>query len=158
MHATIMPAGYDTSTASIAWALYLISIHPHIQQRIAAELDALGLLRTAARPQPRALDWEDLSQLSYLRNLIKVHCTLGVTKCQLEAVRSSISTATGALQSNSTTIPWHHEIPLYFSMRFASTFVSAFKCHGAWALLDKVLPLVGLLKWFYPLVCALLAP
>ena len=73
MYAIILAAGYDTSTASIAWALYLISIHPHIQKRIADELDALGLLRTAARLQPRSLDWDDLSQLSYLRNLIKVH-------------------------------------------------------------------------------------
>ncbi|KAK9821678.1 hypothetical protein WJX74_007562 [Apatococcus lobatus] len=50
--ATIFFAGYDTSTASIAWAPYPISIHPYIQELVAAELDALGLLRMASRPQP----------------------------------------------------------------------------------------------------------
>ena len=37
------------------------------------ELDSLGLLATESRPQPRELQYEDLSKLTYLNLVIKVH-------------------------------------------------------------------------------------
>ncbi len=36
-----------------------------------AELDALELLVTPKRPQPRALEWADLGRLTYLQAVIK---------------------------------------------------------------------------------------
>ena len=36
-----------------------------------AELDALELLVTPARPQPRELEWADLGRLTYLQAVIK---------------------------------------------------------------------------------------
>ncbi len=65
-------AGYDTSTAAISWTLGLIAAHPAVQRKVAAELDSIGLKGSAERPQPRGLSWEDLSQLDYLRKVIKV--------------------------------------------------------------------------------------
>ncbi len=38
------------------------------------ELDSLGLLATESRPQPRELQYEDLSKLTYLNLVIKVRC------------------------------------------------------------------------------------
>lgn len=54
------------------WALYLISQHPEVEARIAAELDAAELLVTSARLQPRPADFEDISRLPYLKCVIKV--------------------------------------------------------------------------------------
>lgn len=36
-----------------------------------AELDALELLVTPSRPQPRELEWADLGRLTYLQAVIK---------------------------------------------------------------------------------------
>ncbi|KAK9846090.1 hypothetical protein WJX84_000269 [Apatococcus fuscideae] len=68
---TLFVAGYDTSTAAISWTLGLIAAHPAVQRKVAAELDSIGLKGSAERPQPRGLSWEDLSQLDYLRKVIK---------------------------------------------------------------------------------------
>ena len=51
---------------------YLISQHPEVEARLAAELDAAGLLVTPARPQPRPLAHADLSRLVYLNCVLKV--------------------------------------------------------------------------------------
>jgi len=37
---TILIAGHDTSTALLAWALYLLGKHPEVMQRVQAEVDA----------------------------------------------------------------------------------------------------------------------
>jgi fatty acid synthase len=37
-----------------------------VQEKIAEELDSLGLLATPQRPTPRELQWEDLKALPYL--------------------------------------------------------------------------------------------
>lgn len=55
----------------MAWALYLLARHPQVQAKLEAELDAAGLLVTATRPAPRALEFKDLSQLRYLGVVIK---------------------------------------------------------------------------------------
>lgn len=49
----------------------MIATHPEAERRVLAELDALGLLVTPARPQPRQLEYEDVGKLSYLNNCIK---------------------------------------------------------------------------------------
>lgn len=39
---------------------------------MAAELDAVGLLATLQRPQPRCMEHADLARLTYLQAVIKV--------------------------------------------------------------------------------------
>ncbi len=51
---------------------YLISQHPEVEARLAAELDEAGLLVTPERPQPRDLTHADLSRLTYLNCVLKV--------------------------------------------------------------------------------------
>lgn len=55
---------------------YLISQHADVEARLAAELDAVGLLVTHERPQPRALQHEDVSRLTYLSCVCKVYCLI----------------------------------------------------------------------------------
>ena len=50
---------------------YLLSQHPDVETRVVAELDALELLVTPSRPQPRELEWADLGRLTYLQAVIK---------------------------------------------------------------------------------------
>lgn len=40
--------------------------------RLEAELDAVGLLKTAANPQPRTITFADIGKLHYLDVVIKV--------------------------------------------------------------------------------------
>ena len=49
----------------------LISQHPKTEQQVLQELDDLGLLVTKARPEPRQLQWEDLSKMPLLSCAIK---------------------------------------------------------------------------------------
>ena len=63
--------GEDTTSHTGAWTLFLVSQHPEVEDKIVAELDQAGLLATAMRPQPRALQYEDLSRLMYLNMVIK---------------------------------------------------------------------------------------
>ena len=49
-----------------------MSQHPAVEARLAAELDAAGLLVTRARPEPRALAHADLGRLTYLQCVLKV--------------------------------------------------------------------------------------
>lgn len=51
-----------------------MSQHPEVEARVVSELDSLGLLATRERPQPRALQFEDLGKLAYLNLVIKVWC------------------------------------------------------------------------------------
>lgn len=71
-HITCWSAGYDTSTSAITWTLALIAAHPEVQQRVAAELAALELLANPEQPSPKPLTWQALSDLGYLRKVIKV--------------------------------------------------------------------------------------
>ena len=56
-------AGFETTGHTSAWALYLLACYPEVEAKVAAELDAAGLLVTPARPHPRALEFADLSNL-----------------------------------------------------------------------------------------------
>mmetsp|Transcript_9942 Transcript_9942/g.27042 ORF Transcript_9942/g.27042 Transcript_9942/m.27042 type:complete len:541 (+) Transcript_9942:89-1711(+) len=68
--ATLMVAGYDTSSWTSVWALYDIARHPDIQRRIARELADAGLLQVQGQPQARQIEWADLS-LPYFNAVIK---------------------------------------------------------------------------------------
>ena len=48
-----------------------MSQNPSIEAKIAEELDSLGLLAKPGSPQPRALQYDDLSKLTYLNMVIK---------------------------------------------------------------------------------------
>ena len=59
---TMLIAGHDTSTALLAWALYLLGAHPPVLQRVQAEVDAeLG----AAPP-----DIDNTARLEYLERVL----------------------------------------------------------------------------------------
>ena len=73
------PAGVETTGHSLAWALHLITQHPGVEARVAAELDTLGCLATAERPHPRQLTQGDLCHLAYLSCAIKA----GAPSCLL---------------------------------------------------------------------------
>ena len=51
---------------------YLISQHPEVDAKLAAELDEAGLLVTPQRPAPRAMEYSDLARLTYLGWVCKV--------------------------------------------------------------------------------------
>ena len=44
----------------------LLAAHPEVQEEVAAELEAAGLLASRGKPQPRRLTYADLSKLPYL--------------------------------------------------------------------------------------------
>jgi len=54
-------SGHTTS-----WTLFNIATVPGVQDKIAEELDSLGLLAKPGCPPPRELEWEDLKKLPYL--------------------------------------------------------------------------------------------
>ena len=54
-----------------------MSQNPSIEAKIVEELDSLGLLAKPGSPQPRTLQYEDLSKLTYLNMVIKA-CTISV--------------------------------------------------------------------------------
>ncbi|GFY57156.1 hypothetical protein TNIN_273591, partial [Trichonephila inaurata madagascariensis] len=59
--------GYETVSVTITWALYLIGLHPDIQERIHEELD-----RIFGSDVDRYVTEEDLNDLRYLDCVIKV--------------------------------------------------------------------------------------
>ena len=61
---TLLPLCFDRR--------YFLAQHTQVEERVCAELDKLGLLATAARPNPRSLKYEDLGKLTFLGCVIKV--------------------------------------------------------------------------------------
>jgi cytochrome P450 len=60
---TMLIAGHDTSTALLAWALHLLTVHPQVLSRARDEIDSvLGL---------REPTFSDAAQLTYLDQVIK---------------------------------------------------------------------------------------
>ena len=51
---------------------YTVSQHPKVEAKIVAELQRLGLMPTAEQPQPRDLEYADMSELTYLQAVVKV--------------------------------------------------------------------------------------
>ena len=70
-------AGEDTTSNTLAWTLFLVSQHPEVEANIVAELQQAGLLATPQQPEPRALQYEDLSRLQYLQMVIKARASCG---------------------------------------------------------------------------------
>ncbi|CAL8472312.1 g11855 [Coccomyxa elongata] len=64
-------AGSETTGHTIAWTLYFLATHPKAMARLEAELDAAGLLKTAANPQPRTVTYADISKLHFLDCAVK---------------------------------------------------------------------------------------
>ncbi|XP_072050844.1 cytochrome P450 4V2-like [Amphiura filiformis] len=62
---TFMFEGHDTTAAASSWALYLLGLHPEIQQRVLEELDQVFEYRN----EPCSM--EKLNQLTYLGCVLK---------------------------------------------------------------------------------------
>jgi cytochrome P450 len=60
---TLLIAGHDTNTATLAWSLYLLGAHPETMARARAEVDAV-----LGRDKP---GMEHMAQLSFLDQVIK---------------------------------------------------------------------------------------
>ena len=54
-----------------------MSQNPSIEAKIVEELASLGLLAKPGSPQPRALQYDDLSKLTYLNMVIKASMLSG---------------------------------------------------------------------------------
>ncbi|GIX78243.1 cytochrome P450 4V2 [Caerostris darwini] len=63
---TFIIAGHDTAAAAIKWALYLIGLHPEVQEKIHQELDNLF-----EGDEDRHLSVDDLNDLKYLDCVLK---------------------------------------------------------------------------------------
>lgn len=70
---------------------YMIATHAEVQRKVADELDALGLLATAANPHPRQLEYEDVGKLVYLNNCIKASLRWLVVQATLQTHRTTPS-------------------------------------------------------------------
>lgn len=53
---------------------YLISQHPKVEAMVVSELDQAGLLVSRARPNPREIEYDDISRLPYLNACLQVKC------------------------------------------------------------------------------------
>jgi fatty acid synthase len=58
--------GFETTGHTTSWTLFNIATVPEAQERIAAELDCLGLLAKPGCPPPRELELDDLKHLPYM--------------------------------------------------------------------------------------------
>ncbi|KAG2494403.1 hypothetical protein HYH03_007455 [Edaphochlamys debaryana] len=64
-------AGFETTAHAIGWTLMFISTHPQVEEKIAAELEAVGLLAMPGAAAPREVEWGDLGGLRYLNSVIQ---------------------------------------------------------------------------------------
>ena len=63
---------------------YTVSQHPKVEAKIVAELQQLGLMPTAQQPQPRDLEYADMSELTYLQAVVKVQaCMSGLANLKV---------------------------------------------------------------------------
>ncbi|KAG1669638.1 hypothetical protein FOA52_010798 [Chlamydomonas sp. UWO 241] len=69
--AIVIAAGFETSASAITSAVLSLIQHPTKLTRLEEELDAFGLLKTLRRPEPRAVEWDDLGRMFYLNAVIK---------------------------------------------------------------------------------------
>jgi len=49
----------------------MISVHPEVEVKVLAELQALQLMPSAELPQPRVMTYDDIAKLTYTSNAIK---------------------------------------------------------------------------------------
>jgi cytochrome P450 len=57
---------HTQNSHTTSWTLFNIATHPAAQEKIAAELDSLGLLHKPGCPAPRELELDDLKRMPYL--------------------------------------------------------------------------------------------
>lgn len=57
-------AGHETSASALTWSLYLIANCPHTQNKLQQEIEAVA-------PNGRRLAYEDMSRLSFTKNVFK---------------------------------------------------------------------------------------
>ncbi|KAG1667199.1 hypothetical protein FOA52_004194 [Chlamydomonas sp. UWO 241] len=69
--AIMLAAGFETSASAIGSTVLSLLQHPDELARLEDELDALGLLKTPKRPEPRAVEWDDLGRMTFLNAVIK---------------------------------------------------------------------------------------
>nr|AZP56670.1 CYP4c3 [Locusta migratoria migratoria] len=62
---TFMFEGHDTTAASLTWTIFLIGLHPHVQDKIEEELQEIF------GDSDREVKMEDLSAMKYLEQVIK---------------------------------------------------------------------------------------
>ncbi|GBG00430.1 cytochrome P450 [Raphidocelis subcapitata] len=63
--------GFETTGHTTAWTLLHAATSPGVQDKVAAELDAAGLLHKPGCPPPREMEFEDLKRLPYLTAVAK---------------------------------------------------------------------------------------
>lgn len=70
---TWQPPANKSASSRLSQQMYecLIVIPAQIQDKLAAQLDAAGLLATPGKPEPRDFEWPDLNELPYLTAVIK---------------------------------------------------------------------------------------
>ncbi|KAG1669641.1 hypothetical protein FOA52_010801 [Chlamydomonas sp. UWO 241] len=69
--AIMLGAGFETSASAIGSIVLSLLQHPDELARLEDELDAFGLLQTSKRPEPRAVEWDDLGRMTFLNAVIK---------------------------------------------------------------------------------------
>lgn len=57
--------GHDTTTAGISWTIFLLGLHPEIQDKVHAELDSIF------HGSDRKVTFSDMSEMKYLERVIK---------------------------------------------------------------------------------------
>ena len=68
---TMVMGGFETTAHTLSFSLMCISTHPSVEAAVTSELNALGLLKSPMRPQPRHLEFEDLKNMPHLTNAIR---------------------------------------------------------------------------------------
>ncbi len=64
--------GFETTAHTLSFTVFCIANSLEVQDRITAELTSLGLLRGHdGKSESRGLQFEDLSELSYLDSVLK---------------------------------------------------------------------------------------
>jgi cytochrome P450 len=64
-------AGFETTSHAITWSLGLLASHPAVQDQLASELAAAGLVAAAEGELPREFEWTDLGRLPFLLAVIR---------------------------------------------------------------------------------------
>ncbi|EFN57493.1 hypothetical protein CHLNCDRAFT_34731 [Chlorella variabilis] len=116
--ATFFVAGTDTTAHTMTWTLYLVAQHPEVEARLCAELDALGLLATPQRPEPRMVEVEDLSRLVYLAAVVKESMRVLPVSADGTAIQAPRDIQLGPHTIPANTIIWVHIFSCHNSARY----------------------------------------
>ena len=67
---TFIMGGFETTAHTLSFTLAALAMHPAVQARLAAELDAAALIARPGCPA-RQLEYDDLRGLPYLCNVLR---------------------------------------------------------------------------------------